>query len=230
MERLTIAVCEDDAGDLAALMGLLEAYDTEHLLDIRAVDRAEALLESGGERSDIVLLDIQMPGTDGFETAKLLRQRADPPVVIFVTGRRDCASKGYGLALRYLTKPPEKSELFEALDAAVEERVSGRIAFEVNEATWSLPLGAVYYIEVVGHYAMVCTETEEYRVRSSLKELAAKLPRGTFAAPHKSYLVNMAHIRSATAGELLLDNGTRIPVSRRRAAEFTEALYRYLGR
>ena len=71
---------------------------------------------------------------------------------------------------------------------------------------------------------------EAYRFRSTLKEVMSRLPKGYFASPHKSYVVNLEHIRSATATEIVLDCGVVVPIGRKRMQEFNDALYRFLGR
>ena len=58
----------------------------------------------------------------------------------------------------------------------------------------------------------------------------SRLPKGYFASPHKSYVVNLEHIRSATATEIVLDCGVVVPIGRKRMQEFNDALYRFLGR
>ena len=230
MEKLTVAVCEDDPADMEVLRRVLGEYDTEHLLDVRLLSGAEELLEDPRFRVDIVMMDIQMPGCNGLEAAKLLARRPDPPAVIFISHNSDFALRGYGLALRYLTKPVKREALFEALDVAVSRAISGRMTFDLGEGICTVPLKDIYYMESIGHYVTVNTEKEVFRFRSSLKELWAKLPMATFAAPHKSYLVNLEHIKAVTGTDILLDNGVRIPLSRRKAGEFNEVLYRFLGR
>ena len=230
MEKLIVAICEDDPSDMEVLRRLLGEYDTEQLLDVRLLPGAEGLWEAPEFQPDIVLMDIQMPRHNGLEAAKLLAQRSTPPAVIFISQNPDFALRGYGLALRYLTKPVKREALFEALDVAISQVISGRMTFEMGEGICMVLLKDIYYMESIGHYVMVNTEKEVFRFRSSLKELWAKLPMATFAAPHKSYLVNLEHIKAATGTEVFLDNGVRIPLSRRKAGEFNEVLYRFLGR
>ena len=228
MEKLKIAVCDDEAGDLAQLIALVGEYDTECMLDIQVYSNSAELLQAADV--DIVLMDIEMPAPNGFEAAKKLKARKDPPVIIFTTKSNAYALKGYGIAIRYLQKPLQEKPFYEAMDAAIGEAIAHRLTFEVNETTYAIRLQEIVYIEIYGHYASIHAGKDAYRIRSSLKEIVAKLPRGSFGIPHKSYVVNLEHVRSATNSEILLDNGTRIPVSRRKAAEFSQVLYRFLGR
>lgn len=136
----------------------------------------------------------------------------------------------YGIALRYLQKPLSKGIFEEAMDAAVQEATANRLYFTSEDMTVALPLREIIYIEMFGHYAVVHTETSEYRFRSTLKEIQKKLPQGYFALPHKSIIVNFEHVRSASNSEIVMDSGDSIPISRRRQQEFNKAFYRFLER
>lgn len=138
--------------------------------------------------------------------------------------------KGYGIALRYLQKPLDRTAFEEALDASVHEAIAHRLYFTSEDKTVALPLREILYIEMFGHYAVVHTKTSEYRFRSTLKEIQSKLPQGYFALPHKSVLVNFDHVRSASKTEIKMDNNDTIPISRRRHQEFSDAFFRFLGR
>lgn len=116
------------------------------------------------------------------------------------------------------------------MDAAVQEATAHRLTIFCEDATVALRIPEILYIEMFGHYAVVHTRTREYRFRSSLKEIAEKLPKQCFAQPYKSIVVNLEHITSATNSEIVLVNGERVPISRRRLQEFNEAFYRFLGR
>lgn len=153
-----------------------------------------------------------------------------PPVIIFVTKSSAYTLKGYGIALRYLQKPLARAAFEEALDASVHEAIAHRLYFTSEDRTVALPLREILYIEMFGHYAVVHTKNSEYRFRSTLKEIQAKLPQGYFALPHKSVLVNFDHVRSASKTEIKMDNDDIIPISRRRHQEFSDAFFRFLGR
>lgn len=196
MDKLKIAVCDDEAVDLTQALALVEDYDLKQQLHIIAFHRAAELLVKIQDKIDIVLMDIEMAPPNGFDVAKQLIQLPKPPVIIFTTKSNAYTLKGYGVAIRYIQKPLQKADLFEALDAAIAEAVAHRMTFEVNDTKYSLPLQDVCYIEIYGHYASIHTATNEFRVRSTLKEITAKLPCGHFAFPHKSYVVNLEHIVS----------------------------------
>ncbi len=231
MDRLKIAVCDDEAIDLVQVVATLREYDENDQFDIATFDHAADLLKSTMSTNfDIVLLDIEMDAPNGFDVAKILIKDQNPPAIIFITKSNAYALKGYGVAIRYIQKPLTQEDLFEAMDIAVQEAVAHRMTFRIGDITYSLRLRDVSYIEVFGHYATIHTEGQSYRIRSTLKEIVSKLPKLRFAIPHNSYVVNLEHIKSATADEIQLNCGARIPISRRKAQEFNEAFYKFIGR
>ena len=230
MKKIHIAICDDENMDLVQTLDLLKEYDKGERLHISAFFSAGELLSSSPDTIDIVLLDIEMEPPSGLEAAKQLMTLAEPPVIIFITKNGAYAPKGYGLAIRYVQKPIDKTEFYEALDTAICEATAHRMTFKTGDTTYTVRLSELLYIEILGHYATVHSTVGEYRFRSTLQEIASNLPKLYFASHHKSYIVNLEKIQSATSYALYLCDGTRIPISRGRASEFNKAFYRFLGR
>lgn len=231
MKQIHIAVCDDETADLAQTLDLVKQYDSAHQLCVTAFTCAEDVLQEAKKTGfEIVLMDIEMEPISGLDAARQLMGYSHPPVVIFTTKSSAYAMKGYGIALRYLQKPLLPQELSEALDIAIAEASAHRLTIQTDNVLHAILLRDVEYIEIFGHYATIHTPEKSYRLRSTLKELTAKLPQGYFISTHKSYIVNLEHIRSATATEALLNCGARLPISRTRQQAFNQAFYRFLGR
>ena len=231
MAKLRIAVCDDDPLDLRQTLDTIQQYDNNKSLEVVSYVRASDLLKPSAMNTfDIVLLDIEMEMPNGYEVAKQLVLAQYPPVIIFVTKSSAYSLKGYGIALRYLQKPLNRTIFDEALDASIQEATAHRLCFTTDDKTVALPFREILYIEMYGHYAIIHTDSSEYRFRSTLKEIQSKLPQGYFSVPHKSILVNFEHVRSASKREILMDNGATIPISRHRHKEFSDAFFRFLER
>ena len=231
MENLQIGVCDDDPYDMDKVLELIRKYDVDGKLQILTFSHASALLQAAQKiRFDIVILDIQMEPPTGFDVGKQLITLPEAPIVIFATQCNDYAIKGYGIAIRYLQKPITQDDFFEAMDAAFTEATAHRLTFQVEKTLVSVRLYDVQYIESYGHYVVMHTGEESYRFRGTLKDIFSRLPKGFFVSPHKSYIVNLEHVKSATASEICMNCGSRIPIGRKRGREFNHALYRFLGR
>ena len=171
-----------------------------------------------------------MEPPSGFDIAKELTSTDNPPIIIFTTKSNAYALKGYGIAIRYLQKPLLYEPLSEALDVAIADATAHRLTIQIDSVWHTVRLRDVQYIEIYGHYANIYTEKRTFRLRTTLKEIMGRLPKGYFVPTHKSFIANLEHITSVTTSEVNLDCGSVIPIGRTKAKEFNQALFRYLGR
>lgn len=231
MDQLHIAICDDEIIDLSQTLELVKAYDSNSQLQITTFLRAADLMEKAKQYPfDIVLLDIEMEPPSGFDIAKELTSTDNPPIIIFTTKSNAYALKGYGIAIRYLQKPLLYEPLSEALDVAIADATAHRLTIQIDSVWHTVRLRDVQYIEIYGHYANIYTDKRTFRLRTTLKEIMGRLPKGYFVPTHKSFIVNLEHITSVTTSEVNLDCGSVIPIGRTKAKEFNQALFRYLGR
>ena len=114
---IKIAVCDDDEKNLRDTLKLLEQYK-KFPLSADAYTSGEALL-AAGKKYDILLLDIDMEGLDGIETARRIREADKEVKLIYVTNYSDYTIFAFGVhAFAYLLKPLRAEELFAQLDEA----------------------------------------------------------------------------------------------------------------
>lgn len=167
--------------------------------------QAQQTLQRIPEGVDLVLLDIQMPGTDGLELAQTLRNLARPPAVIFVTAHSMYAASAFEVeATDYLTKPVRLERLQQAIAKvrrmrAVEGRVNSHSdtpALQIRDRgrTERVPLHQVVYLKAEQKYVTVRTATRSYILDDSLSELEERFPE-QFLRIHRNALVNPSQIR-----------------------------------
>ena len=226
-----IAICDDELQDLHTLENAIKQYDTSNLIQISSFTSAKDLLTSSGSvLYDIAVLDIEMSSPNGYDVAVELLKKSKPPLIIFATNSMEYTIRGYGVAFRYITKPITYEKISAVLDAAIPEVRANRFVFSVDGASQILHMQDIYYVEVYNHVTTLHTMDGEYSIRATLKDVQAQLPQGYFGMPHQSYIVNFQHIKTATAQEVSLTNGAKLPVSRRRQTDFNHKLHAYLGR
>lgn len=225
---MKVAICDDNAQDLACLSDALKVYDFS--IEIACFSTALDLYNSAqSEIYDAVLLDIEMEAPNGYEIALRLARQEAHPIILFVSNSADYAVRGYGLALRYILKPLKPDALAEAMDAVKQEIRGSRLSVTLEGATHILNVPSVHYVEVLSHNITLHTTDGDYSFRASLRELTAQLPRRFFCAPHQSYVVNMLHVKTVSAQEVRMLDGTSIPISRRRYRDFLHSFHRFLG-
>ena len=178
---------------------------------------------------DIALLDIEMLGLDGMALARELRARGDRTQIVFVTGIIDHALDGYDVdAVSYLLKPVCAEKLDAALDRA-RERVGQEEPMLVVESAGEasrVPLTRVCFLEARGHDTLVTLADGTHIVSTrGIARLEAELARmsGLFLKTHRSYLVNLPHVRRITRRDVEMDTGDVLPIARGRWEELNRA-------
>ena len=210
-------------------------------------------------RPDLLFLDVQMPGPDGF--AVLSELSATPmPAIILVTAYDDFAVRAFAAhVLDYLVKPIEEARFAQAVQrsraqlqalAAVElsRRLSsllsererhhlatsgvGRLIVPTATGELVLDIDEIDWIEADDYYAAIHARGRRHLMRQSLALLEQRLDANRFVRAHRGAIVNIDRVRElrGDAGDtvLVLRDGTRVPVSRRRRERVAERL-RVLG-
>ena len=210
------AMIDDDPNVRNLLGGLVCEWAEPRgvILRFAEYESAEDYLFSG-RAEDILLLDIEMKALSGVELAKQIRKKNDAVQIIFVTGFSDYIAEGYEVAaLNYLMKPVQRDRLFATLDRAAErlERDERALVLETADGVVRVPLRQIRYADVQGNYVTVHAR-EDYVVRKTMNELAAALDE-RFHRLGRSTIVNLACIRRVSRGEVILKDGTALPLPR----------------
>jgi two-component system LytT family response regulator len=193
---------------------------------------AEVLAALNTSAPDVIFLDIQMPGIDGFEVIKR-RTVERMPAVIFLTAFDQFAIKAFETeALDYLVKPVSEARfattmkrLVKRLQSATREET---IVVTTARGATVLHLNEIDWIEAAGNYSQLWVGTRSYFLRESLQLLEKRVQKNGFVRAHRRALVRLDGVRELTrtragASVAVLESGVRVPISRRRSASFNAA-------
>ncbi len=230
---MRIAICEDEPAQARVLTRLVHSWARARLLDasVDVFHSAEALLFAWEDAGyDALLLDIQMPGLDGMETARRIRQSNDQVAIVFVTGFADYMAEGYDVAaLHYLMKPVNEDKLFATLDraSAALDNAEPTLLLQADGQTVCLQQKDILYAEALAPLVRVATAGADYESRMNLGDLEKQLSPSLFARCHRSYVVGLAHVRRLTRTDVMLDNGQSVPLARRAYDAVHQAFIQY---
>lgn len=228
---IKFAVCDDEPRMVRELTGRLTDYMREKNMtgySVNSFNNGRALLESGGY--DVIFLDIRMDDPDGMETARLLRQREDHSLLVFVTVLRDCVFDAFSVeAYDYLLKPIDSARFRQTMDRALrslEQSAAGNIVVQKGNGCEVVPFSGLVYGEVLGRKIYLHKADGAVTDYYGRLENLERQTDGRFFRCHRSYLVNLDYVRGCQGGQAALAQGERIPVSRLRERELTQALLR----
>ena len=178
---------------------------------------------------DLIFLDVEMPGANGFE---LLDQIAFSPKVILTTAKKDYAYNAFQYNVSdYLMKPFTYQRFIEALQKIQPSREtvstysgSDHIYIKADGKLIRLNNDSILYIESMGDYVkFVTNDNKKYITHNTIKNLEEKVSKNDFLKVHRSYIVNLHKIDDMRENMLFI-KGNEIPVSKANKADVFKRL------
>lgn len=234
---LQIAMCDDTPTELAHLESLVRAYETQYQIPIELTlfPNGFLFLDAISEKTDfhICFLDIFMPGLNGIDTAKELRQHNKEMKLVFTTSSIDFALEGYKVqACNYLLKPISKLEFFATMDQIMGElqiEKEDSLCLSTSEGVERLSFSQIVLIEANRNNSLLtCRDKRQITSTIAFGQLKEQvLTRDCFFHISRSILVNFNYVTGTKSGFLKLETGEEIPIPRRRKQEITSAFLDY---
>mgnify|MGYP001819497689 CR=1 FL=1 len=236
-------VIDDERLARKELINLLDGYtEVEIIGECSNADEAIDMIKE--KQPDLIFLDIQMPGKDGFE---MLEELGSVPRVIFLTAFDEYAIKAFQVnALDYLLKPIDPERLSNAIDKLTsdhdteEVESSGVVNNEIlgledqiflkdGDRCWFVTLEDVRMFISEGNYVRVMFNDQKPLVLRSLNNLEKRLDERTFFRANRKFIINLKWVDKIETwfnGGLMvmLKSGEQVEVSRRQSSKFKELL------
>ncbi len=230
---LSIAVCDDEVIECCNMAGKIKGILEEMKIPciIRQFRNGRELLQAS-ESFDIVFLDIIMNDLDGMKTAQIFRKKAFDKILIFVSSSREYVFDAYDVeAFQYLLKPVDDRKLKNILQKAVlkTERHSQEFIIVSRERQKKkLFLDDIYYFEIKGRVVDVHGPEGIFTYYEQMRELENKLRDKGFFRCHKSYLINLKYVDGYNRQEVIMGNGEKIVIAKRRYMEFCQEVLKVM--
>ena len=231
-----IAICDDEKCMADKLEKMTVDFFGKKNTEISVVQyySGEDLLKSN-EKNDILFLDIGMQGLDGIETARRVREQGYKGFLIFITVLKEMVFQSFEVRpFDYFVKPVQETlfeKTMERLLLSMQERISPeKISLLVQKRNESniISFQDIVCCEIIDrkvYLYLVSGEVIDYYDR--MENLEKKLDERFFRC-HRSYLINLNHLRSYRNNTAYMANGKEIPVSRLRNREFSNVILQYM--
>lgn len=234
-KQVQIGICDDSKEERKFLTDKVKMLYPEEC--VTAYESGQDVLDAA-KCPDILLLDIQMPGLDGMETARCLRGMKRDIIIIFVSVTDDYVFQSFDVgAFHYLVKPYSDEKLEQVLGNAVMQ--FEEINFAHNKTKNEGPCitvksfgkhitvraSDIVYAEVFDRKVVIHTMDSDIEYYGKMKELERNVGEG-FYRPHRAYLVNFNYITKYDSTAIWLKRGKAL-MSKQNYRDFVKSYLRY---
>lgn len=217
-------IIDDDEIDRLTVLAHAKKFDCLKITGVYS-SGDEALKHGIPPDTDILFLDIDMPGLSGLEFRKIMQQ---VPVCIFITAHPEHAAESFGLeTLDFIIKPVKQDRFAQTIarieqyfdvrkKAALFEKSFGTDTVLIKEGhkETRIKIQEILYLEALKDYTLIITPQKKHCVLSSIGNLLKESHFESFVRIHRSYAVQKSYIKHKKPLEVELDNGTVIPIGR----------------
>lgn len=230
---IRIGICDDEAVMCRKIKKLAVSFLSQKNREAEffLFASGEEVLE-WGEDLDILFLDIQMGHIDGMETAKKLRSRNFKGFLIFITVLKEMVFSSFEVwAFDYLIKPVEKVQFektMERLFSSMSQAKCANLLVQKGYDSSLVPFDDIVFCEVIDRKVYLHLRSMQVIDYYDRLENLEKRLDGRFFKCHRSYLINLKHLKSCSDKAAYMWDGAEIPVSRLRKKEFSRIIMEYM--
>lgn len=231
---IAIAIVDDEKEFADEYMSMLKDYFKDFSMEIcvSKFESAEELFKRE-EAFDLYFLDIEMPKMDGMMLAKIIREKYGlKPEIVFVTSKEMAVFDAFSVdALGFIRKAFLETDFENTMKKYMQKWKcrNQKYEFKTEDMLIYKSEEQILFAEVYGHRLILHCADGKYEMRGTIDDLAGRLPGENFVEPHRGYLVNCRYIEHIENDILILDNGMRIPLSKRKRDEVRKKFLQYMS-
>lgn len=231
---LRVAICDDEREVCSLLCEMLRGFADIPTLSIDVFETGERLCNvvQSGKQYDLFILDIELKSTTGIQVGRFLRDelKQSQAEILFISGKSEYAMDLFVLRpIDFLIKPLDPAKVHDCLlrVLAFFERSSPYFQYSQRQSLNRIPYSEIMYFESDNKTLLIHTLLEVQRIVMQLSAVihASPPPPEHFVQIHQSYLVNFKYLKKATYSEVLMENGTTLPISYTYRKEVRERLH-----
>lgn len=220
LDEMRVIIADDDAGMRSVMRHIIEKVEGFTLVG-EAQDGEDTLVQVDRLKPHVVFLDVEMPKLSGVDCARAIQDMNPSTIIIFATAHDAYMSDAFEVyAFDYLVKPFKVERVIQTLErirerflcrtappedvpkAIVADRkpINGRLMLRHREGVSFIDLNDILLVQREDRATVLYTREEDGRfvTGDSLGEMEERLPKDAFFRCHKSYIINLNHIKDIT--------------------------------
>ncbi len=232
-----LCICDDDHKITTELENIIHTWAKELSIpySIKVYHNPPDLLDDFTHklRYHIYFLDILMPGINGMELAKEIRNFDATADIIFLTSSKEYAIESYEVkATNYLLKPLQEDKILFTLKEIFQHKhiePPKQLQIKSKGITKLVPYDSICFIESRRNKLYVFLNTnEQLETYCTMNEMEAQLKKeGSFIRVHRSFLINMYYIREFASNDIRLHPNYHVPISKNYQVNTKEAYFNF---
>jgi len=233
---MKIAVCEDNAEDRALICDYIRDYMARHsyFAEIIPFADGESLLKAFPSGSfKLLFLDIFMPGISGIDTARKIREMDQHCKLMFITSSPDFMAESFTVQTSdYVVKPIRRETMDKTMTVFYDalEKSSRKIDVPVGRGgNVGIAVAKVEYVEAFGKLTVFSMHDSTVETQLTISEAEELLGDEPFLRCHRSYIINMNHVKDLNDDHFLMKNGGLVPLPIRNRRELRLAVTGFLA-
>ncbi len=233
---MNIAICDDDVKAIGQMERIVAACFGGNTSSYRCdayLSGNELLrhLQETGDRYQLYIMDIEMPGKSGLDVAEYIRKTDHEDIIIFTTSHSEMMQEAFDVvAYHFLIKPIDEAKAVQVITRGIDhlEEKQRFFQFKCGKRTSVVNYSEIYYFESQKRKILLYKKDEVLDFYGTTKELLNSVRQDWFAQIHNSYIVNMSQVETLEKDEVVLRNGVRIPISKTYYHSFNAAYRDYM--
>ncbi len=214
---MNIAIVDDERIFLKELHNKIDSLGMSDykVYEFESGESFLSIFEKG--KFDIIILDVEMPGINGLETAEKIRESDKTVILSFLTNYSEFAIQGYEVnAFRYILKTQPDYLYMQQLQSIFDEyrQTHKAYAYSNQNMSFRYKLIDILYFEIFNRQILLHTTERNVEYYGNLSDIYEELKEFNFIKPGKSYVVNLEHIKNIDKNFLIMSNGDKILIGR----------------
>ncbi len=233
---MKIVICDDELAVREQVRNYIRQYDDDLFnAQIFEYESGEELVRKtdDGSNANIVFLDIEMNKIDGIDTAKLIRIQDKDCIIIFISSHTERVFDTFDCeTFNFITKPFTQERFNDVLEKALEKHRLNKGYFIISwkNENIKMPVNKIKFFESYKKHIIFHTYDGEFEMVATLGETLKQLSVYGFFQTHQGYVVNMNLIKRFDGLDIILVDGTKVPMSLRKKTGVLKSYAKHVAR